>query len=121
MRQYILPFLLAGVLHAGDPWTVQDTARESVVLSLSLADWGQTLDVRTRYQAGARCWEANPLLGAHPSRARINRYFAAGLVLHPLIAYLLPARARHAFQYVSIGWEAGIVGSNAHLGFQIRF
>jgi len=102
-------------------WTRQDTYRETACAAISIADWGQTLNIQDCYHQGTGAWEQNPILGRHPSRAQINTYFAASIGLHYLIARMLPAEWRHAFQYVSLGFEAGIVTHNYHLGFQVRF
>ena len=100
-----------------DSWTTADNAREAVYLALVAVDWGQTLDLRHR----ADLQESNPVLGLHPSRSRVNSYFLANALLHPVIAHYLPGPWRAAFQYVSLGVEVGAVSNNARLGIRITF
>lgn len=122
--------LLTLPLTAQSTWTSADTAREAAVVAVSAADWGQTLNIqeRSRDTQLSNDWtrhddwhEENPLLGRYPSRARINTYFASTIVLHGVIAYLLPPKWRHAFQYISLGFEMSVVTHNYQLGFQVRF
>lgn len=114
--RFLAPMLLALPLAAGDPWTKADTARESIAVAFSAADWSQTLNLQ---KCGFR--ELNPILGERPSRASVNAYFIASIGLHVLIAKLLPSKYRHAFQYITIGWEAGFVTHNAHIGVRFTF
>jgi len=107
----------AASARAQDPWSRADVVRESAVMAVSLADWGQTLNIEER----DGCHEQNPMLGPHPSRGQVNTYFAASLLLHLGIVWALPARFRPAFQYASLGFELGIVGHNARLGLRITF
>lgn len=116
-----MALLLSASLGAQDPWSRADTYREAACAAVAVADWGQTLDVRDGATAGRGCYERNPLLGRCPSRAAVNAYFAASVALHVLVSRLLPAEWRRAFQYVTLGWEAGIVAHNYSVGFQIRF
>ena len=82
--------LTAGTAQAADPWTRQDVALQATYATLHVLDWGQT-----RYIADhpREHYERNPILGRHPSRGRVDAYFATTLALHTLVTHLLPARA----------------------------
>lgn len=112
-----MALLAASSVASAQDWTTADTVRESAVVVASVADWGQTLAI----ESTPNCYEMNTLLGRHPSRAKVNAYFASGIVLHVLIARMLPEKWRHAFQYGCIGWELGIVSHNYSLGVRISF
>lgn len=104
-----------------DEWTKGDTYREAAVVATSVVDWAQTLNIHDQYEKGAPCWEQNPMLGTHPSRAKINVYFLTSIGLHYVIARMLPRHWREGYQYLSIGWELGMDLHNAHLGFKVVF
>lgn len=123
MRRAVLALILATIpaLHAGDPWTHADTARELTYVGLTTLDWGTTLDIQADNAAGRFRYEQNPLLGRHPSRAKINALIPASMALHYLVARLLPERWRAAFQYVSIGAEITAVSHNYAVGLRLDF
>ena len=101
-----------------DDWTSADTVAQGAVTALLIADWGQT-----RYIAlNPQDWhEKNSLLGEHPSSGKVNDYFAAAIVGHAAISYLLPKDLRHGWQYVWIGIEANTVQNNRSLGIRMQF
>jgi hypothetical protein len=108
-------------------WTTADTAREAVYLGLHVADWGQTLQVAKHPDKYS---EGNSLLGKKPSRSTVNRYFLLTGLGHVGVSYLLPRKAetfgiewapREAWQYVTIGFEAGVVASNFQVGVEVTY
>lgn len=119
--RWLLTVLLVHVLCAGveaSDWTEADTAREVAYLALHVMDWGQTLDIADHPE---RFYERNPVLGRHPSRGDVNRYFIITGLLHPVVSYMLPRGWRDGWQYVTIGVEVGCVGANARLGVGFGF
>jgi hypothetical protein len=113
-RPAILALLLAAPLIASEPWTVQDKAVEGMFVASMVADWRQTSMIHTG------TWhETNPVMGAHPTQATINRYFLVTTALHAIIADQLHGKARTAWQAVWIGLEVGTVQHNYAVG--IRF
>lgn len=111
----ILVSLVAG---CGGRWTQADSAREAAYLALHVVDWGQTLDIADHPE---KWHERNPVLGDHPSRGRVNVWFAGTALLHPVISYVLPKPYREAWQYGTIGVEVWCVGGNAKLGVGMGF
>jgi hypothetical protein len=110
-----------GFAHA-DEWKKADTYREAVYLVLHVVDWNQTLyisDHPNEYR------ERNGIIGDHPSRGRVNAYFIATGLLHPAISYGLKKYApdgwSEAWQWVTIGVEAGTVTNNASIGIGFGF
>ena len=104
--------------HAFDPWSRQDIALEATWQLLHLIDWGQTLDISaqpTRYR------EINPLIGDHPSRARVNAYMGLSTLTHLGITHLLPKSCRPYWQAVTIGITGGLVIHNFNIGLQVKF
>jgi len=116
---YVLAILLlvACPAHA-DEWTKEDTYREAAYLALHVADWGQTLEVANHPD---EYHETNPVLGSHPSRGRVNAYFIATGILHPVVSYVLPRPYRELWQYGTIGIEIICVGNNAAIGVGFGF
>lgn len=101
---------------AADPWTGGDLKREAIYLTFHALDWGQTRYVADHPESQG---EANPFLDHHPTRESVDRYFLTTAVLHIAAAHILPAEIRRAFQYVTIGVEAGVVVRNRY-GFNVR-
>jgi len=109
--------LLAGSAQA-DEWMTADTQREAVYLALHAMDWAQTRNIaRNPYK-----WhEQNSILGEHPSVDRVDAYFAIIALAHVAVSDMLPTEYRTAWQHVSIGFEAGVVGHNLSLGIGMEF
>lgn len=115
-------------------WTRSDTIREASYMVLLAADWAQTLYIAANPrrvgwldQPGPGVWvdggfdEANPLIGKNPTRARVNRYFAASALTHLGLSYFLPPKWRRGFQYATITLQAVVVGRNAAMGIKMKF
>lgn len=131
----VLAFLsMPGQAVAVDDWSKADTARHAAYLTLHVIDWGQT-----RYIAlhPDRYFEINPLLGEHPTVKTVDNYFLVTAAVSTSVAYLLPhvgrllpekyqsafrvTQWRAAFQYLTIGIEAGLVQHNYRMGIKIAF
>jgi len=65
--------------------------------------------------------EYNPILGQHPSQGKVAVYFAgcAGSVL--VLNKTLPKEYAHAVNFATVGFEAAIIGHNAHIGIKFSF
>jgi hypothetical protein len=99
-------------------WSKVDTALQITYSALHVIDWGQTLDIAKH----PKDWsETNPILGKHPSISKVNSYFAATLVGHAVVSYLLPKPYRRIWQCMWIGIEAGYVTHNYSVGINVRF
>jgi hypothetical protein len=90
--------------------------REAVYITLVAVDWNQTLQINAHGM-----YEMNPILGSHPSDAKINTLIPAAMLAHYYIATLLPTEYRKAWQYAWIGIESAYVVRNMSLGLQINF
>lgn len=109
--------LAASTAHADD-WRTDDTQREIAYMVLHAMDWAQTRNIARNPD---KWYENNIILGKHPSTDRVDAYFALTGVLHYAVSEALPVEYRSAWQYVSIGFEAGVVGRNLELGIGVRF
>ena len=129
MMKMVLLLLLAlsagfaqaeGLSYKVDPWRTEDTQREVAYAIVHLMDWGQTRNIAKHPE---RWYEKNPKLGRHPSVAQVDRHFLFGFPLgaisHPIISYLLPAKYRPVWQYITIGYEWSYVERNFSLGITI--
>ena len=94
-------------LSAGD-WTKADSLRQGAVLAAFYADYTQTCQIAR----SPHLRELNPILGPHPSRTAIDRYFITGAALHTAIAYFLPTDARRKWQNGTIAIEIGFIAHN---------
>jgi hypothetical protein len=114
---------------AAQEWTKLDTFTEAASLAPMVADWAQTLNIEWRnshkhlcHDKLQACWERNPILGVHPSRAKVNLYFATVIVGHVLIAKKLDhGWGRYAFQGATFFYEYQVVEQNHKLGLAIKF
>ena len=107
-------------------WSGIEIVREVASTGLTIADWGQTNDIRNHNGM----IELNPILGRSPSRGAVNTYFGTVLVLHPIITALLPRTAsvfgmgiqpRAAWQYFYLGVEWTAISSNYKGGLRMSF
>lgn len=85
------------------------------------ADMATTLDIRKH----ADCAETNPILGRHPSDARVIAYgIAAGIAHYAVTRELLRLnmhRTLAAWEVLTIGVEFDMVAHNYSLGLTMRF
>ena len=127
-----------GTSYAAGSWSAADTARQVAVTGLMVMDWAQTRTIARSYSAGAApsgpyaayqrtapptgYYETNPFLGQHPSVGEVDNYFAAAIIAHAAISYVLPPGAwRQAWQYISIGVELDKTEHNYELGIRMSF
>lgn len=119
-----------------DPWTNEDTYRQTAVTTLLIVDGAQTrwmvrnpnqsncansLNGRPCNETKQQRAESNPILGDHPSIGRVNNFIAASILGHAVIAYALPRGWREGWQYVWIVVEAGAVYHNRSVGVKMAF
>ena len=97
---------------------LEDILLESIFITLCLVDWGQTLNIADNPHL---YYERNPLLGQHPSRGKVNTYFAIAIPLHIGVTYALPKKWRSFWLKGSIGVEVLCVGNNFVLGINTAF
>lgn len=119
MKKALWIVVLLAVVGCGPrTWTKADTAREAAYLALHVVDWGQTLEIADN---PGQYHEHNPVLGSHPSRGEVNRWFAITGLLHPVVSYALPDEVRPYWQYGTIGIEVICIGNNVSLGIGMGF
>lgn len=90
---------------------------EAIFCALMFMDYKQTLDIKNHPGYS----EINPLLGAHPSDARVRNYFIGATVAYGAVSYLLPPEYRSAFQWGAIGLETAVVLHNHGIGLRMTF
>lgn len=95
-RAVVVLLLFLSACHG---WTKTDTALELAAQASIAADW-----VQTEHSVSIGMREHNPLIGSHGERLVV--YFPAMMVVHAAIAWLLPSRARTAFQGLTVGIQA---------------
>lgn len=100
-----------------DPWTREDTYRQTAVAVLQVVDWGQT-----RYIAKhSEFHEVNPLIGKHPSIGRVNNYFAISIPANIAISALVPSKYRALWQTGRLMVQVSLVSYNKGVGIGIDF
>ena len=116
MRAVIFGLLLSFSLPAF-AWSDDDQARENTIMVLSLVDMSQTLYIVKHPEY----YESNPVLGNHPKKHEVYRYFLTTMVGHQFVARILPEEYRKPFQYISIGFEGTLIARNLRLGIGFSF
>ena len=110
-----------------DKMTKQDIALEATWLTLHTLDYGQTLNIAKEPN---KYYEINPILGRHPSEEKVHAYMLTGMIVHPIITYMLPREvdvmgfkvpARTIWQAVSIGTSGALVINNFNIGLRVSF
>lgn len=103
---------------ATDDWTDAQAGKAAALATLTVADWAQTRNIARH---PARWHETNPLLGEHPSVARVDRHFVVSMLAGALALDALPTRYRDQALNTGLVIEAGCVGRNLSLGIGVRF
>lgn len=104
-------------LKGNDPWTKEQKVMQGASIVLRTMDWGTTLDMVDRPEY----YEANPVLGKHPSKGNINTYFAASMLLNYVLADYLPSKTRTYWLGLNIAISAVCVGNNYNIGLRMNF
>ena len=117
MQKYLFLLLFISPISYGDPWTREDSYRETIYLTLHIVDYAQTREIARN----PNYYEQNMYLGKHPTVSQVDNYFSAMALAHIGVAYLLPDEWRAPFQYVTIGVEVGAVAHNFSIGISARF
>jgi hypothetical protein len=105
----IVAALLALSVGCGS-WTRADVARQVTFGVTMAADAVQTIEIT------ADCDEINPVIGQCGENVPVIPYFIGTMMIHTMLAHLLRGSKRSAFQWVSIGVEAGTVVNNTLQG-----
>jgi len=116
--------LLAGVsCAAGTPagWTLPDTVLEITAEAGLASEWAQMVAPIPGNGCKTITGMDGELFGHNPSRAELNRYFAAWMIAHPVISWQLPQPWRMGFQCATIGFELAVNRHNASVGCRIQF
>ena len=111
--------LFASAVRAEEPRkpTPAEWALLGAAEGLIVVDMLQTLDLKRHPGA----YEVNPLLGSHPSDARVIVTGVAAGTATAALWYALPSRIRWIVPlFVGIG-EGFVIASNAQAGMTIRF
>jgi hypothetical protein len=123
-----LMFSLSAPVFAVDPMSRTDIVLELVFFGIYAVDWGQTLAITNHEDNGY--YEINPVIGKHPSRARVNTVFAACALGQIAGTILLPARynffgaavhPRRIWQLAFIGVSSACVVNNFRIGLHVEF
>jgi hypothetical protein len=117
-RLFLVLSLLSTRLPIGAPhaWTPSQTALAALTSAEILVDWGQTRDALNLGHA-----ELNPVLGRHPSAARLAVYNAIAIPGTLGIGALVSSQWRTVWFASVAVMETAVVTRNAILGFQVHF
>ena len=112
----ILIILFTGC--ATDPWTKNQKILQGTSTALHMIDWGQTLNIADepdKYE------EMNPIIGKHPSRSRVNTYFALSGLAKIAIAHIMPSEHRKWWLGFNIMISGYCVQNNYRIGVRMNF
>lgn len=115
----ILISCLTAKAEAFDTWSSQDVKLQATYSVLHVLDWMQTLDIKNHRERDV--YETNPVLGKHPSNAKINAYMGSTLILNAVVTHILPSKYRPWWQVAGISVEASCVVNNYNLGLRVKF
>ena len=101
-----------------DTWTQDQVILQTAAHALTVIDWGMTLDIASQPD---KYWEINPVLGEHPSRSDVNRYFIASILSKTLITHLLPTKWRKYWLGLNIGVSGYLVNRNYGIDLKMDF
>ena len=85
--------------------------------TLSAVDWAQTRYISTHPYYS----EVNPLLGEHPSTARVDNYFAAWWVVTQVALRVLPEKWSRAYLAGKLVVNVACVSRNIQIGIGVDF
>lgn len=98
-------------------WTTEDRMAGVTALTFTVIDWGQTRYIAEHQQF----YEINPILGMHPSMAKVNTYFAGALIGGTILTFALPEKDRKWFLGGVTVLELGVTAHNANIGIRVNF
>jgi hypothetical protein len=107
-----------------DQWDQTDKVLATVTLTATLLDWGQTRYIAKHPQPDPNrdpYHEKNPILGKHPSTAKVDRYFVGAIAIGGLIAHHLPSRQRKYFLGGVAVVEICVAARNRSIGIGFSF
>ena len=104
------------ICYASDEWTYTDTLLEGTLYIVSSMDVSQTLT----FGRNPKYIEMNPILGKHPSKAKIIGYPIIGLITHTYISSKLDKPYRELWQMFWISVEVSAVQHNRSEGIGIK-
>ena len=111
----LLMFISCSVV--AEPLTQDEKQTELIVGLTLLGDMAQTLDIKRH----PGIYEANKILGKHPSDAKIVTYFATVGVLHYELVKALPSRWRPEAQVGVILFEVLVMVHDKQGGVSFKF
>lgn len=98
------------VLAACTPWRPQDTVLETAFIASIAVDWHQTMTIT------GDCSEANPVIGPCGHSVPPEIYFPITVLVHAVVARVLPPPWRELFQAFTIGLEVSTIWGNQMSG-----
>ena len=123
MKKLILALMLVLNSQASNAefsdWSQEDKVLGIAAAAVTAVDMLQTLDIKRHRAEGIR--ETNPILGDHPSDAKVLGYFASAAIAGYLIMDNTPPRWRKWFATGVILVEADVVNKNYRLGLRVGF
>ena len=102
-----------------DPWTIQDSILQTIVIGTILIDSCQTYTFL--YTKDYNVYETNPILGKHPSKEKFVAYWGISLIAHTGISYILPKPARTIWQSITISIQSYCIYKGYELGIRVQF
>lgn len=98
------------------PLETGDYKLQTVSTVLTIIDWRQT---QTFTKEGSGYKELNPILGANPSRKKIDTLIPLSIAGQWLVTWWLPKEYRQNWQLFLVGAEGVAVFNNYHIGVRI--
>jgi len=113
-----LALLCPLVSNASDSWTDGQKQLGTALFVATSVDWLQTRNIANSPE---KWHETNPLIGKHPSTAKVDGYFLSSVLLGALVLDSLPSEYRTIALQAGVVLELGVVANNARLGIGMKF
>jgi len=124
IKQNLLILIIFCLLFSGcatlkpDLWTKNQMLLQGVATSLKIIDWGQTLDIADKPD---QYYETNPILGEHPSKGDVNKWFMGCIGIDLLITHIMPSKYRNYWLGLNILISGYYIENNYSIGLRMNY
>lgn len=103
---------------AFDKWDTADKTLATVAVLAAVVDWRQTRVIAAnpdKYE------EKNPVMGSHPSKAKVDLIFGLQVAANLAIAHVLPSNYRKMWLGAGIALSVYCIANNVGIGVGIQW
>lgn len=116
----IVSSILCAKTSFADEWTNEDTAYQAAIGALLLVDYTQVRQWTSTTKGDPRC-DCMPTAFFDAQRSSPQWFYPTAFVLQTAFAYMLPQPYRRYSQFVTMGFQSGIIFGNYFAGYKFTF